>query len=57
MKLEDYFKDMQDLEFTIQDGKLWLLRQNEIVKTKENRMNKYEISDVDGEIEVRAINA
>ena len=25
-KLEDYFKDMQDLEFTIQDGKLWLLR-------------------------------
>lgn len=25
-KLEDYFKDMQDLEFTIQDGKLWLLQ-------------------------------
>lgn len=25
-KLEGYFKDMQDLEFTIQDGKLWLLQ-------------------------------
>lgn len=25
-KLEDYFKDMQDLEFTIQNGKLWLLQ-------------------------------
>ncbi len=25
-KLEDYFKDMQDLEFTIQDGKLWILQ-------------------------------
>ncbi len=25
-KLEDYFKDMQDLEFTIQDNKLWLLQ-------------------------------
>lgn len=24
--LEDYFKDMQDIEFTIQDGKLWLLQ-------------------------------
>jgi pyruvate,orthophosphate dikinase len=25
-KLEDYFKDMQDIEFTIQDGKLWILQ-------------------------------
>jgi len=25
-KLEDYFTDMQDLEFTIQDGKVWLLQ-------------------------------
>lgn len=25
-RLEDYFRDMQDLEFTIQDGKLWLLQ-------------------------------
>lgn len=25
-KLEDYFKDMQDIEFTIQEGKLWLLQ-------------------------------
>jgi pyruvate,orthophosphate dikinase len=25
-KLEDYFKDMQDLEFTVQEGKLWLLQ-------------------------------
>jgi pyruvate,orthophosphate dikinase len=25
-KLEDYFHDMQDLEFTIQEGKLWLLQ-------------------------------
>lgn len=24
--LENYFKDMQDLEFTIQDGKLWMLQ-------------------------------
>jgi len=24
--LEGYFKDMQDLEFTIQDGKLWMLQ-------------------------------
>jgi pyruvate,orthophosphate dikinase len=26
IKLENYFKDMQDLEFTIQDGKLWMLQ-------------------------------
>ena len=25
-KLEDYFSDMQDLEFTIENGKLWLLQ-------------------------------
>ncbi len=25
-KLDEYFKDMQDLEFTIQDGKLWMLQ-------------------------------
>ncbi len=25
-RLENYFKDMQDLEFTIQDGKLWMLQ-------------------------------
>ena len=25
-KLEDYFHDMQDMEFTIQDGKLWMLQ-------------------------------
>jgi pyruvate,orthophosphate dikinase len=25
-KLEDYFHDMQDLEFTIQDNKLWMLQ-------------------------------
>jgi len=25
-KLEDYFKDMQDIEFTMQDGKLWMLQ-------------------------------
>jgi len=25
-KLENYFRDMQDLEFTIQDGKLWMLQ-------------------------------
>ena len=25
-KLEDHYKDMQDLEFTIQDNKLWLLQ-------------------------------
>jgi len=25
-KLEDYFKDMQDIEFTIQNGKLWMLQ-------------------------------
>ena len=25
-KLEDYFRDMQDIEFTIQDGKLWMLQ-------------------------------
>jgi len=25
-KLEDHYHDMQDLEFTIQDGKLWLLQ-------------------------------
>ena len=24
--LEQYFKDMQDIEFTIQDGKLWMLQ-------------------------------
>ncbi|MDX9769490.1 MAG: pyruvate, phosphate dikinase [Tenuifilaceae bacterium] len=25
-KLEDHYKDMQDIEFTIQDGKLWMLQ-------------------------------
>jgi len=25
-KLEDHYKDMQDIEFTIQEGKLWLLQ-------------------------------
>lgn len=25
-KLEDHFRDMQDIEFTIQEGKLWLLQ-------------------------------
>ncbi len=25
-KLEEHYKDMQDLEFTIQDGKLWILQ-------------------------------
>ncbi|TKG90675.1 pyruvate, phosphate dikinase [Puteibacter caeruleilacunae] len=25
-RLEDHYKDMQDLEFTIQDGKLWMLQ-------------------------------
>ena len=25
-KLEDHYKDMQDMEFTIQDGKLWILQ-------------------------------
>ena len=25
-KLESHYKDMQDLEFTIQEGKLWLLQ-------------------------------
>ena len=25
-KLEDHFRDMQDMEFTIQDGKLWMLQ-------------------------------
>ena len=25
-KLESYYKDMQDMEFTIQDGKLWMLQ-------------------------------
>ena len=25
-KLEDHYSDMQDLEFTMQDGKLWLLQ-------------------------------
>ncbi len=25
-KLENHYKDMQDLEFTVQDGKLWLLQ-------------------------------
>jgi pyruvate, orthophosphate dikinase len=25
-KLEDHYKDMQDIEFTIQEGKLWMLQ-------------------------------
>ena len=25
-KLEDHYKDMQDMEFTMQDGKLWILQ-------------------------------
>ena len=30
-KLENYFKDMQDLEFTIQDGKLWILQTRNVL--------------------------
>lgn len=26
LKLENYYKDMQDIEFTIQEGKLWMLQ-------------------------------
>ena len=25
-KLEKHFKDMQDFEFTVEDGKLWMLQ-------------------------------
>jgi pyruvate,orthophosphate dikinase len=34
-KLEDHYKDMQDLEFTIQDGKLWLLQTRNGKRTAE----------------------
>ena len=26
LHLENHFRDMQDIEFTIQDGKLWMLQ-------------------------------
>ena len=26
LKLENHYKDMQDMEFTMQDGKLWILQ-------------------------------
>ena len=26
VKLEKHYRDMQDVEFTIQDGKLWMLQ-------------------------------
>ena len=26
MRLEDHFRDMQDIEFTIQEGRLWMLQ-------------------------------
>ncbi len=38
-KLEDYFKDMQDLEFTIQEGKLWLLQTRNGKRTGEAMVN------------------
>ena len=33
--LEDHFKDMQDIEFTIQDGKLWMLQCRSAVSARE----------------------
>ena len=38
-KLENYFKDMQDLEFTIQEGKLWLLQTRNGKRTGEAMVN------------------
>ncbi|MDR1887771.1 MAG: pyruvate, phosphate dikinase [Prevotellaceae bacterium] len=32
-KLEDHYRDMQDLEFTIQDGKLWMLQTRNAKRT------------------------
>lgn len=53
-KLENHYKDMQDLEFTIQEGKLWLLQTRNGKRTgtamvkiamdllREKKINKYE---------------
>jgi pyruvate, orthophosphate dikinase len=53
-KLENHYKDMQDLEFTIQEGKLWLLQTRNGKRTgtamvkiamdllREKKLNKYE---------------
>ena len=29
-KLENHYKDMQDMEFTVQEGKLWFLQTRKI---------------------------
>ncbi len=38
-KLENHYKDMQDLEFTIQEGKLWLLQTRNGKRTGEAMVN------------------
>ena len=35
-KLEEHFKDMQDFEFTVEDGKLYMLQTRNVKRTIEN---------------------
>ncbi|MCH9754070.1 MAG: pyruvate, phosphate dikinase [Alphaproteobacteria bacterium] len=37
-KLENHYKDMQDIEFTIQDGKLWILQTRSGKRTAQSAM-------------------
>jgi pyruvate,orthophosphate dikinase len=36
-RLEKHYRDMQDLEFTIQDGKLWMLQTRSGKRTAQGR--------------------
>ena len=39
-KLESHYRDMQDIEFTIERGVLWML---ELATAKEPRMRRFEL--------------
>ncbi|MCQ2147098.1 MAG: pyruvate, phosphate dikinase [Bacteroidales bacterium] len=38
--LEDHFKDMQDIEFTIQEGKLWMLQKTAVMRMAPSQLDE-----------------
>ncbi len=60
-KLEQHYKDMQDLEFTVQDGKLWMLQTRNgkrtgaaMVKIAMDKLKEGMISEKEALLEVEA---
>jgi pyruvate,orthophosphate dikinase len=39
-RLEKHYRDMQDLEFTIEDGKLWMLQTRSGKRTAQGRRSR-----------------